>query len=70
MVQQILERAPLSIDGLAEAAGISRHTLHAWAAGRRNPTPENMRALADALDAQGDELHELAAELRREAKES
>ena len=39
MVREIIEIAPLSVDGLAEEAGVTRHTLYAWAAGRRNPTP-------------------------------
>jgi len=67
MVRRIIEEAPLSVDGLAEAAGVSRHALYAWAAGRRNPTPENLNALADALDRRGSELHDLAEELRKAA---
>lgn len=69
MIQRILDKAPLSIDGLADEAGISRHTLHAWASGRRNPTPENIAALADALERRGGELVKLAEQLREEAKE-
>ena len=67
MVKRILDAAPLSVDGLADAAGVSRHTLYAWAAGRRNPSPENLQKLADALDARGEDLHGLADELRKEA---
>lgn len=65
MVQRILEVAPMSVDGLAEEAGVSRHTLYAWAAGRRNPTPENLESLVAALDRRSGELAQLAEELRR-----
>ena len=41
----------------------------AWRAGLRNPTPENLAALADALERRGSELQELAQELREAAAE-
>ena len=63
MIQRVLEAAPLSIDGLAKDAGISRATLYAWMNGKRNPTSENLDALADALDRRGGDLHELAERL-------
>ncbi len=65
MIQSILEAAPLSIDGLAKEAGVSRATLYAWMNGSRNPTSENLAALANALERRGGELRELAKQLRR-----
>ena len=65
MIQSVLEAAPLSIDRLAKEAGISRATLYAWMNGKRNPTTENLLALADALDRRGGDLHELAKQLRQ-----
>ena len=64
MIQSILEAAPLSIDSLAKEAGVSRGTLYMWMNGKRNPTSENLTALADALDRRGGDLHELAKRLR------
>ena len=40
-----------------------------WSAGHRNPTPENLAALADALERRGGELQALAKELREAAAE-
>ena len=65
MIQSILEAAPLSIDSLAKEAGVSRGTLYLWMNGKRNPTSENLDALADALDRRGGKLHELAKQLRQ-----
>ena len=65
MIQSILEAAPLTIDSLAKEAGVSRGTLYLWMNGKRNPTPENLAALADALERRGGELKELAEQLRQ-----
>lgn len=65
MIQKVLEAAPLSIDGLATEAGVSRATLYAWMNGKRNPTSENLEALADALERRGEDLHVLAEQLRQ-----
>ena len=70
MIQKVLEAAPLTIDELAKDAGISRATLYAWRNGKRNPTPENLAALADALERRGGELKELAEQLRRSGASS
>ena len=64
MIRSVLEAAPLTIDGLAKEAGISRATLYAWMNGKRNPTSENLAALADALERRGGELQGLAKQLR------
>lgn len=65
MVRRIIEQATLDVNGLADEAGISRASLYAWADGRRNPTPENLARLADALDRRSGELAALADELRK-----
>lgn len=51
----------------AEAAAVTYETLHAWRTARRNPGPENLAALADALEHRGGALTKLAQELRKEA---
>ena len=65
MIQKVLEAAPLTIDSLAKEAGVSRGTLYMWMNGKRNPTSDNLAALADALDRRGGDLHELAKQLRQ-----
>ena len=65
MIQKVLEAAPLSIDSLAKEAGVSRGTLYLWMNGKRNPTSENLAALANALERRGGELQELAEQLRQ-----
>lgn len=69
MVRRIVEEASVSLASLADEAGISTATLYAWANEKRNPTPENLARLADALEKRGGELTELAEELREAAEE-
>ncbi len=65
MIERALDIATGNLKEIADAAGISYATLWAWKAGRRNPTPENLAALANALERRGGELRELAKELRQ-----
>ena len=70
MIDEALEVAAGNLQTLADDAGISYATLWAWRSGKRNPTPENLAKLADALDRRGGELSELAAKLRRAGRAS
>ena len=63
VIRKVLERATLSVEDLARETGISSATLFAWQAGRRNPSPENLAKLAEALRRRGGELARLADEL-------
>jgi len=67
MITRALDGATASLEEIAEAAGITYDTLYAWKTGRRNPTPENLLRLADAIEGRGGELQELAKELREAA---
>lgn len=67
MIREAAEIAAGKLEDLAAEAGVSYASLKAWIDGRRNPTPENLRRLADALDRRGSELQELAKALREEA---
>jgi transcriptional regulator with XRE-family HTH domain len=69
MIDKALDKATGSLQTIADDAGISYDTLWAWKTGRRNPTPENLARLADALDRRGGELVKLAEALRKEAGE-
>lgn len=68
MIEKVLERATASLEEIAEEAGVTYNTLYGWKAGRRNPTPENLAKLADALERRSTELAELAEKLRQEAE--
>lgn len=69
MIVRALERTTGDLKDLADEIGVSYHTLWSWKAGRRTPGPEHVRTLADALEARGGELTELARELREAAGE-
>jgi transcriptional regulator with XRE-family HTH domain len=69
MIDKALDKATGSLQTIADDAGISYDTLWAWKTGRRNPTPENLARLADALDRRGGELVKLAEALRKEVGE-
>lgn len=63
VMDKVFEEAAVSMESLAEEAGISYATLHAWRTGRRNPSRENLRALAAALRRRSAKLAELAEEV-------
>jgi transcriptional regulator with XRE-family HTH domain len=67
MIQRALDATTGGIERLAEEMGVSHNTVWSWKAGRRNPSPENLRKLADVLRKRGDSLTRLADELDREA---
>lgn len=69
MIGRALDGAAGSLGEIAADAGVSYDTLYAWKTGRRNPTPENLARLAEALDRRGEELRDLARELREAAGE-
>lgn len=67
MIDRALRIVMGNLQELADEAGVSYATLRAWADDRRNPSPENLARLADALERRGGELTELARELREAA---
>jgi len=46
----VLALAVPNVDDFAAEVGVSRGTLYLWRKGRRNPSPENLANLANALD--------------------
>lgn len=66
-VQNALAEGPFSMRELADACGISYGVLRAWSIGRRTPTPDNLRKLADAFRARGERLELIADQLTRAA---
>ena len=69
MIDEALEAATGSLQEIADDAGVSHDTLWAWKTGRRNPSPENLARLADAIDRRGGVLQTLAEDHRKAAEE-
>lgn len=67
LTKKALEVSAGTVEDLAAEAGVGAHTLWSWASGRRNPSPENLERLAEALERRGGELARLAAKIRRAA---
>lgn len=68
MIQRVLDEGTASVEDLAREAGLSPHSLWAWANERRNPSPESLRQLADALEGRSGRLKEISGQLRDEAR--
>ena len=68
LIQEATNAAAVSIDGLAEAAGISPHSIWSWIAGRRSPRGDSVLKLADELETRSAKLAQLAQRLRKAAE--
>lgn len=69
MVARALGAITGGLEQVADEVGVSYNTLWSWKEGRRNPSPENLRKLAEVLERRGGHLRELAGELREAAGE-
>ena len=69
LVEEAIDSAAGSVETLASDADLSPHSLWAWVAGRRNPTPENLANLAQVLEARSAKLADLAKQLRAVAED-
>jgi transcriptional regulator with XRE-family HTH domain len=67
IVQRALKTADFGMRQLAEAEGLSYGVLRAWAIGRRTPTPDNVKRIAEGLRNQSERLASLASELETAA---
>lgn len=56
-----------SLKDLADDVGVSYPTLWLWSQGKRNPTPANLRKLAEALRNRGVDLLLIADDMDRHA---
>lgn len=66
MVVRAIEAAAGGIEQLAADVGVSYATMWAWANGKRNPTPANLRKLARVLRRRSVKLEELANRIDEE----
>lgn len=48
---------PMSQAALGKAVGVGSHAVYMWESGRRHPTPENLKAIADALGVEVADLY-------------
>ena len=69
MIDKALDGATASLEDIARDAGVTYNALYQWRTGRRNPTPENLKRLAQAVRDRSEELDRLAAELVELAEE-
>ena len=67
MIQRALEAVTGGIERLADELGVNYNTVWSWKQGRRNPSADNLRRLADVLDRRADQLHQLAEQIREAA---
>lgn len=63
-MRSVVDRSAIPQAELARLSGISYATLHAWLTGRRRPSADSLRKVADALESHSAELRGLADELR------
>lgn len=64
LMRDVVERSKIPQAELARLSGISYATLHAWLNGKRNPSPDSLRKVAEGLDRYGSEMQGLAGEVR------
>ena len=55
-MNEVLKQCHVEVTDLAERTGLTKTMLWGYAAGRRNPTPENLCLIADALNVSLDML--------------
>lgn len=61
-LKRIREERGITVNQLAETAGISPQIIQAWEFGRREPSGEAVRKIAEALKVTPEELNESAEE--------
>ena len=67
-LRQIRRERLLTIDKLADRAGVSHMTVKSAESGRRTPMPSTIRRLSEALDVEPLEIAEFAAAIREEGR--
>lgn len=67
LIRSALDLTAGSVDALASELGVSYHTLWGWKAGRRTPSAEAVRHLANTLERRSGELEQVAHQLREAA---
>jgi transcriptional regulator with XRE-family HTH domain len=66
-IRRVLREAPFAMRQLAADSGLSYDVLRSWRSGRRRPSRQSAQRLAAGLERRGQQLLELARELRDES---
>lgn len=66
MFSTIKDRAPFTLQQLADLAGLNRDSVYSWSVERRTAPPEAFAAIAVALRKKAADLIELASEVEAE----
>lgn len=66
-LQEALKAAPFTLADVAQEAGLSLHTIRAYAYGKRVPDAENAARVVRALRKRAERITRLAEKLEREA---
>lgn len=65
LIDELLDTTAGRLEDVAAEAGVSYSALYSWATGRRRPSPENLKRLADVATERADRLSDLAHGIRR-----
>jgi transcriptional regulator with XRE-family HTH domain len=68
MIRRALRDAPFAMRQLAADSGLSYDVLRSWRSGRRRPSRQSAQRLAAGLERRGEQLLELARQLRDAAE--
>jgi transcriptional regulator with XRE-family HTH domain len=64
LIRRALRDAPFAMRQLAADSGLSYDVLRSWRSGRRRPSRQSAQRLAAGLERRGEQLVELARQLR------
>lgn len=64
LIRRALRDAPFAMRQLAADSGLSYDVLRSWRSGRRRPSRQSAQRLAAGLERRGEQLMELARQLR------
>lgn len=64
IVQRVLRLLTRTLGDVGDAVGASYDAARSWRQGRRSPSPEHLERLADLAEKHGEELRDLASDLR------
>jgi hypothetical protein len=67
MFSTIKEKAPFTLQQLADLAGLNRDSFYSWSVERRTPPPDAFPSIAAGLRKKAEELARLADEVEEAA---
>ena len=64
LIDELLDTTAGRLEDVADEAGVSYSALYSWATGRRRPSRENLKRLAEVAARRADRLADLAEGIR------